>query len=170
MLERLSQGLERCSLLALFLILSSVVGIVFVQVISRYVFFYSLPWSEEMARYLFVWMIMLGGNVGVKRRNHVRIDAIFSVISQKAAVGLEILTTLVLMVLFGFMTVNSVEMVSFALATNQLTPATQIPIGHVYLVFPIGSGCMLFQNVVVLLQQINTMRSYGREVTSGCPL
>ena len=41
--------------------------VIVVQVFTRYVIFYSLPWSEELSRYLFVFIVVCGINVAVSR-------------------------------------------------------------------------------------------------------
>lgn len=48
--------------------------IVFVQVIMRYAYGHSLSWSEELTRYMFVWIIYLGVNLGIRGDNQIKID------------------------------------------------------------------------------------------------
>lgn len=50
--------------------------LVFFQVILRYVFSSSLSWSEELARYIFIWQIWLGTSVAQRDNSHVRIEAL----------------------------------------------------------------------------------------------
>ena len=49
---------------------------VFMQVAFRYVFQLSVPWTEEAARYLNVWMVFLGCAVAVHRNTHIRVTFI----------------------------------------------------------------------------------------------
>ena len=58
------------------LMLIAIMVIIFVQTFTRYVVFYSIPWSEEASRYLFVGMILLGVNIGISQDLMVRIDLI----------------------------------------------------------------------------------------------
>jgi len=48
--------------------------VVTAQVVSRYVFGNPFTWTEELARYVFVWMSMLGMAVGVKYGSHIALD------------------------------------------------------------------------------------------------
>lgn len=57
-------------------ILVAIMVIILVQTFTRYVIFYSIPWSEEASRYLFVAMILLGINMGISQNLMVRIDII----------------------------------------------------------------------------------------------
>ena len=50
--------------------------VILLQTFTRYVIFHSLPWSEELSRYLFVLLILWGVNIGITKENFVRIDVI----------------------------------------------------------------------------------------------
>ena len=54
--------------------------VIFVQVFTRYVIFYSLPWSEELSRYLFVFIVICGINIAVTQDKLIKIDAIQTVV------------------------------------------------------------------------------------------
>jgi TRAP-type C4-dicarboxylate transport system permease small subunit len=88
-------------LLAATLILS------FLQVVARYVFLVSTPWSEELARLLFVWGVFLGAAVGVKRDLHTRVDFLFRRLPARASAlvlaGMDLLVAgmALIMVLYG---------------------------------------------------------------------
>ncbi len=62
-LENLLEG-------SLCFILAAIVGLTFIQVLFRYVFHFSLAWSEELARYLFLWLAALAAAYGFKTRSH----------------------------------------------------------------------------------------------------
>lgn len=48
----------------------------FLQVIFRYIIEGSLPWSEELLRFLFVWSTFLGAGIGVRKGAHLGLTAI----------------------------------------------------------------------------------------------
>ena len=48
----------------------------FMQVVFRYVIEGSLPWSEELLRFLFVWSTFLGAGIGVRKGAHLGLTAI----------------------------------------------------------------------------------------------
>ena len=57
--------------------------ILFIQVVMRYVFNNSLSWSEELARYLFIWLCFIGVSFGAKQMKHLKIDVFISVFPKK---------------------------------------------------------------------------------------
>lgn len=94
-------SLVACVLLAVILICCTL------QVITRYVFNNSLYWSEEVARYIFVWCCMLSLSVAVKNGTNATIDVVSSKLKgraksiQKIIVDLIIVAICVLFVIYG---------------------------------------------------------------------
>ena len=74
-LKFLDENLEKM-LCVIFLALMSI--IIVLQVFFRYVLNNSLSWSEELARYLFIWMIYIGISYGVKLDKHICVDAVYT--------------------------------------------------------------------------------------------
>ena len=79
------------------------VVVIFVQVIMRYVFHSSLTWSEELGKFLFVWISWLGISIGEKRGEHIKITMltdklnvkwqhIFNLISESIVIAICALT------------------------------------------------------------------------------
>lgn len=58
--------------------------LLFLQVVSRYVFHHSFTWTEELSIILFVWMTYLGVSSAVTYRKNLRIDALLNVLPFKA--------------------------------------------------------------------------------------
>ena len=88
-------------------LLAVTVVLSFVQVIARYVLQVSTPWTEEVARLVFVWAVFMGAAVGVKRNIHTRVDLVFNRLPPAAAewvlTGMDALLAAlaVVMVLYG---------------------------------------------------------------------
>lgn len=55
-----------------------------IQVLFRYVFAYPLGWTEELARYAYIWMIFVGAVLATREREHVRVELIKAFVSEKA--------------------------------------------------------------------------------------
>ncbi|WP_459980140.1 TRAP transporter small permease, partial [Paenibacillus sp. YK5] len=56
---------------------------VFGNVVLRYVFNTGLTWSEELSRFLFIWMIFLGSILGLKDNEHLGVDMMVKKLSYK---------------------------------------------------------------------------------------
>ena len=65
--------------------------VIFVQTLTRYVVFYSIPWSEELSRYLYVTLTLIGVNLAVTSKQLVRIDIIDQYLKGKNGLYLKML-------------------------------------------------------------------------------
>src|ERR1051326_8609987 len=71
------------------------------QIISRYTALIpSYIWTEEMARFLFIWMVMIGAMVGVREGSHFEVD-VWPTLGAKATAALQLASS-VFILLFAF--------------------------------------------------------------------
>lgn len=89
------KSLERAVIISFILMMITVI----LQVVSRYALPWSPAWTEELARFCFVYMVSLGAGLAVKDKAYVRVSIIFDKISRKAGLILEnvILGSLILL-------------------------------------------------------------------------
>ncbi len=114
-----------------------IVIVMFMQVIMRYVFKASLSWSEELSRYLFVWMVFIGMGYGVKKSSHMRIDMLEHFVPRLKK-PLEILANLSLLVFAGLMIQPGISVLKAIKASGQTSPAAGVPMYFVYVGLFIG--------------------------------
>jgi len=126
--------------------------ILFVQVILRYVFSYSLPWPEEASRYLMIWAVMLGGSLLVKDEQLVAVDFLDKLWSPKLIVFRNLLFRLLLSILLMALFWYGVDLATFSL--NRTTTALQISWFWPYLAIPVGAALMLFHMLVLALRDL----------------
>jgi len=134
-------------------ILFGIMCIVLLQIFTRYVIFYSLPWSEELSRYLFVVMIMLGINIGISKNMMVRIDLIDNFLSENAKRMLEIGRDIIALVIASILFYSSIDLIK--IGSVQISPAMQIPMSTIYLFLFVG---FLFAVLSVIVKIIETIR------------
>ncbi len=127
------------------LIMTLTLVVVSAQVWYRFVLNDPLAWSEEMARYLFVWISFLGSAVGVRMNVHLGIDLIDKILSPK---GRKIMTVLVNLLIQIFLVVvilwgiKILKVVQF-----QKSASMGIPMTYPYLAVPVGSALMLINSI-----------------------
>jgi TRAP-type C4-dicarboxylate transport system permease small subunit len=69
------------------------------QVMARYILFVPIPWTEELARILFSWSMLLGIAAAIRRREHVRVLALLERFPAPLRKALEILFAIVILLL-----------------------------------------------------------------------
>ena len=122
----------------IFVALSLMSLIIALQVLMRYGFQASLSWSEEVARYLFIWLIYVGISYGVKRSAHVSVTALDLVLSPKMQRVIRLLSSFVFF-LFALVIVYYGRVVCATIGRlGQEAPATGISMWLVYAAVPTG--------------------------------
>jgi len=74
MLARTMDLIERGQLRLCQILVITLIGVVFLQVLARFVFHWEVLWTLEVAIFCFVWTIMLGSAIAVRRGLHYTID------------------------------------------------------------------------------------------------
>lgn len=128
-LHWLDENLEKSILLVL---LCGMVISLSIQIIARFVFDHPLSWSEELARYLFVWSGFLSISYCIKTNIAIRIDQAVNFLPEKAHFFMNCLVYLILMAYFIYMIPYAYDFFYRAYAAKQTMPALQAPIAIVY--------------------------------------
>ena len=105
------------------------------QVISRTFFNIAFVWVEEVARYLFVWMVLGSAVLAYDKNLFVAVDIFSKFLSKKGKFIIEFIVRLIELFFFIWVFIASIRFMGFA--SGQMTPAMRIPISYIYLCFPI---------------------------------
>jgi TRAP-type C4-dicarboxylate transport system permease small subunit len=114
--------------------------VVFLQVISRYVFRHPFDWPEELARFLFVWVALLGAALALKYGAHFSIEALVKRFSRRW----QLLIALFIHSILGIFTLI-VTLRGFELAIRireQLSSGMEISMTFPYLAVPVSFAVM----------------------------
>lgn len=123
-------------------LLFSMMGLIFVQVLARYVFQHSLTWSEEVGRFIFVWITFLGMPAAFRSGAHVALDLLERRLVGFPQKALKLLNCSLVFVVAVALFFSGLDL--YELGTDQASPALNIPMHYVYSVFPIGSTLLIF--------------------------
>lgn len=143
--DRIGRWLDRTLDAVCVLACAVLVGISFVAVIFRYVLNDSLVWSEEVARYLFVWIVFLGAAIGVRQRQHIAIDVLGSRPGPRTRSALAWLARAATLAFAALLVVPGWSFVRVGMSNS--SPALQIPMGLVYLA-PVVGGVLIIVYLV----------------------
>jgi C4-dicarboxylate transporter DctQ subunit len=107
--------------------------------------------SEELARYMMVWTVFIGGAIGAKVGAHVGLEAFINLFPARLTKAAFLLAGIVSMGFCVFLAVYGIFLVRRIIGTGQLSPALEIPMGLVYAAVPTGAilmaGHFLFAGV-----------------------
>lgn len=114
----------------------AMVCVTLAQVVFRYVLAAPLPWSEEMARYCFVWIVFLGGAVGLSRGIHLGVDLFVNMLPTNVQRRIDALTSALIA---GFAaTVIYASLPVIDMNMFQRSPALGVQMSWVYIAIPVS--------------------------------
>jgi TRAP-type C4-dicarboxylate transport system permease small subunit len=148
--ERLSFNVNRVVEVAVGLLAALTVIITFIQVVFRYGLDSSLSWSEEAARYCFIWTIFLGVSVAARRGQHIVVDIVVEAFPRPVRRVLALGTLLVGIAFFAVFAYVASLLVENAWL--QTSTALGISIAWVYACAPIGAVLTILHLVNVAVQ------------------
>ncbi|MDK2822016.1 MAG: C4-dicarboxylate transporter, DctQ subunit [Clostridia bacterium] len=130
-------------IIALFMLVAIIVG--FMQVSSRFIFKSSLPWSEELLRFIFQWVTFLAASVAVREKAHVSVTFLIDKLPRNAN---KLITLLGILLSIGFclaITYFGIQLVKVQIETEQISTAMQLPMWIPYSGVVVGSFMMAFR-------------------------
>ena len=124
--------------------------VVFLQVVYRYVLAQPLHWSEELARYLFVWLSILGATLGLQKRGHFGLDFFYRMFPDKGRRFLQFLIYLLMGGVILVILVQGIKLVQITMP--QESPAMGISMGWAYACLPVAAALMTIHLLVIFIK------------------
>ncbi len=115
-------------------------SLVFINVVARYVFNFSIIWAEEISQYLMIWIAYLGAGLALREGRHVALEIVHDRLSPILSRRLRMVLAGIVLAFLGTITVLGFQFSMFV--WNQETPVLNISLGIPTLAIPIG--CLLF--------------------------
>ena len=123
--------------------------LIFSQIFMRTLFNYSLSWTEELSRYIFIWQTWLGTSIALKYKQHIRVEILINIFKKaKNKKILEISVNLIWIAFSIFLLYAGTLLCKSMIARNVLSSGMRIPLVFVYSCLPISS-------LIVLIRLIN---------------
>lgn len=131
------------------------VFVIFLQVFMRYILSDSLSWSEEVARYAFIWMIYIGVSYGVKKNKHLGVDAFSMLFEKKGKIIIGIIANLCFLLFVTVITYYGIDIVT---KITRESAALQLPMKWVYAAPVVGMILTTIRLLQNLLLQYKTWK------------
>ena len=149
---RFRQRLDKVLGLALVFIMTVMVINVVWQVFSRYVLGTPSSFTDELARFLMIWIGLLGAAYVAGRNGHVSIDVLARRGSDKTQKRLrQIVRIAIILFCLLAMVVGGLRLVYVTYVLDQYSPALGLPLAMVYLVIPISGLLIIYYKISDML-------------------
>jgi len=130
--------------------------IIILQVFMRYLFLYSLSWSEEVARYLMIWVSFLGASLALKYGFHIGVEFVINRIPEKMRGWVNLIAKMGILIFLIYFTIGGFR-VSWAVR-DQDSPALLFSMASAYLSAPVGGFFMIIQLLNLLVEDLIKIR------------
>lgn len=129
------------------------------QVVTRFIMNDPSSFTDELARYLLIWLSLLAGAYAVGQRLHLSIDLFANRFSQKTELYLDSVVQ-ILVFLFSFLVliIGGSRLVWITLYLDQTSAALEVPLGYVYIVVPLSGLIMCFYTLFFVVQNIQNIK------------
>ena len=147
-MKQIRSQLDKIIELLLVSILSVMVINVLWQIITRYFSASPSSFSDELARYLMIWLGLIGSAYVSGKKEHVSIDYFLKKLNHKKRVLLNrLIDFIILFFAFFVMIIGGGHLVFVTIKLEQLSPSLQIPLGIVYSVIPLSGLIIIFYQI-----------------------
>ncbi len=148
-LRQLQALLNRTTRLLLVALVATMFLVLLLQIVSRFVLFFPIPWSQELLQYLNIWMVFLGASLAVAEGAHIRIDLVRTAIPRAWGRGLTLLAHGVSLLLVSVVAWQSGILMTKTM--HQSIGSFPVPMGWFYLSVLLGCSLMGLNYAVRIL-------------------
>ncbi|NSW92679.1 MAG: TRAP transporter small permease [Firmicutes bacterium] len=149
-------GINRILQYFLAVLMMVITALTFYQVVMRYVFKSAPFWSEEMVRFLFIWVSFVAAAVGIKEHVHIGIDALVNIFPKPVQKVVNILVYLVISIFGATLAYFGWPVV--VMTHNQPSPALGIPMSYVYISVPVMGAMIIVYSLFEVIAMLRNAK------------
>lgn len=124
------------------------------QVFTRFIMNDPSSFTDELARYLLIWLGLLGAGYVTGQKMHLAIDYLLNKTKPSVKSKLEYVINISIFLFALFvMVIGGINLVSLTLYLEQISAALQIQLGYVYIVLPLSGVLIMFYTGVSIIEQ-----------------
>ncbi len=154
--EYFSEFLDRIVLFFIALLSVPLVMIVLYAVFMRYVLNSAPTWSEEIARYLMVWMSLMAISAAMRRGQHIGLTFVIEKTGPRLRKFIDLLAYALILLFFVVLLVKGIDMTIFV--APQRSPSVNIPMWIPYLSVPVAGFLMVIQTLTLIFKQFESQK------------
>ncbi len=125
------------------------------QIFTRFVMQNSSSWTEEMARFLLIWIGLLGGSYALHTRMHLGIDILtYKLVGKKKQVVEVIIYSFVALFALVIMVIGGFKLVNMTFQLKQISASMGIKMGYIYIVIPLSGMLMIFYSIAFIFEAL----------------
>lgn len=139
------------------------------QVLTRYVLHASMPWTEELARTLFVAAMMVGIALAVRRREHIVVDFLLVRLGARAQAAMQIAFSILILFFLAIWLRGALRLIEVNLGSSFVT-LSWLTVSDIYRIEAAAIAAMMLYVLLDIAQQVRALRfPTGTGSADGAP-
>lgn len=157
----LDQYFEEILLVAL---ISAMSALIIAQIFMRFAIGSSITWSEELARYLFIWMTWIGTSYAVRKNAHIRVTALSQKLPEKFTHHFNILIHIIFLMFCVLVVKEGMALSEKIFRFNQQSASLGVRMGYIYLAPVVGLSMTALRLLQCIYYDVRCIRQCGGQV------
>jgi len=141
-----------------FLLFVVMVILVFLQVYTRFLTDNSITWSEELSRFVMIWMIFLASTLTFRTNSHIAVDNVVKLFPSKIRVFIEVVAHLFMLAFIAVVLWGA--FIVIPTTAIQTSPSNNIVMAYVYISIPISMAIIALEVLKRLYNMIHIIRGW----------
>ncbi|KGD99030.1 C4-dicarboxylate ABC transporter permease [Achromobacter sp. RTa] len=161
-MDSVNNAAEKCAGLLLLGMIAAISVSVFARLLYTYTGIpFSAPWAEEIARYMMVGSVFIGGAVAAYHLRLIGVDVFISLVPERLARWLRLLSHVLTLALALLLVWKSIRLIELGL--KQWSPAMEMPMAYVYSLMAAGCLLMCANTLTNAVKELLNVESPQRE-------
>lgn len=146
--------------LSVFLFLTMLL-VITTQIVSRYFLSIAIPWTEELSRWLYIYIVFVGGSEAISRRDHIAVDILQNRLSERPKLVLDAIIHIVfaavclVVIYYGW---------TFTERMDRLSSVTMdVKMSALYAAVPFGFTLVFIKSVINALMSVSDIIQLQKE-------
>jgi len=155
-MKNILDKIEKLVLGILAILFAVMVISLFYQIIMRFIFKSANSWSEELTRYSFIWMSMLGASIATRRSKNMDVDFIVNLMPKTLKIINSIFTKSLIIAFLLVVVIYGINLVDITF--KQLSPGLRLPMAYMYASVPVGGILMLLFTIEIIINDFKNSK------------
>jgi TRAP-type C4-dicarboxylate transport system permease small subunit len=153
MLDKAERAFILINQVLVVVLMMSMAGLVMANVVTRYLFQFSLPWAEELSRFTMIWVTYLAAGLAMREGHHVAFEYLQSLLPERVVPWVRGFVAVGMLLFLAYLTFVGWQFSQ--LTMRQMSAVLQIPRGIVGLAIPIGAAVFGLHLLMIFRQYAN---------------
>ncbi len=162
-MEKIDTAIYQIQKIIFFIVVAAIIVIDMAQILGRYIFSYSIPWSDQVSLLIFCIIIMLGGNIAIKENCEIKVELIrFK--SRKSQLVFNLIGNIISIVTLVLFVISTCLLIRQASTFTKVVQSIQLDYKYVYMIVLAGFLLMLYDKIIMMLKEIEELgQKFGGE-------